>query len=345
MSGQDTMAHTAIDLFSGCGGLSRGLKDAEYKVLAAVEIDRKACETYRVNHPDVPLLEADIRKVTAAHLLKTSGLRRGQLDLLSGCPPCQGFSTLRVGNGCSAASDPRNDLIDEFARLAIALRPKLVMMENVPALARFDKFLHLVERLEANGYLVVIKVLDVSAFGVPQRRKRLILSASRIGAPRLAVESDKRTTVREAIGGLARAGESGDTLHDCPTKFRSARVQAMIEAIPKDGGSRHSLPASMKLGCHAKTSGFNDVYGRMKWDDVSPTITSGCSNLSKGRFIHPVEDRPITLREAAILQGFPADYRFNVAHGKESIALMIGNALPPSFIAAHTSAMAEGLAK
>lgn len=119
----------------------------------------------------------------------------------------------------------------------------------------------------------------------------------------------------------------------------------MIEAIPKDGGSRHSLPTSMKLGCHAKTSGFNDVYGRMKWDDVAPTITSGCSNPSKGRFIHPYEDRPITLREAALLQGFPADYRFNITHGKEAIALMIGNALPPAFIAAHGKAMAEGLAK
>jgi DNA (cytosine-5)-methyltransferase 1 len=339
------MGYTAIDLFSGCGGLSRGLKDAGFQILAAIEIDKKACETYSINHADVLLIPADIRKVSAAHLLKKTGLKRGQLDLLAGCPPCQGFSTLRVGNGCAAASDPRNDLIDEFARLALALRPKLVMMENVPGLAKFDKFLGLVERLEANGYSVITKVLDVSMFGVPQRRKRLILSASRIGAPHLAVESGRRTTVREAIGSLPRAGDSGDSLHDCPIKFRSARVQAMIEAIPKDGGSRHSLPESLKLSCHAKTSGFNDVYGRMKWDDVSPTITSGCSNPSKGRFIHPTEDRPITLREAAILQGFPVDYRFNIAHGKESIALMIGNALPPLFIAAHSKAMAAGLAK
>lgn len=339
------MGYTAIDLFSGCGGLSRGLKDAGFKVLAAVEIDKKACETYRINHSDILLLTSDIRTVSAARLLQQCGLKRGQLDLLAGCPPCQGFSTLRVGNGRAAASDPRNELIDEFARLALALRPKLVMMENVPALARFDKFLDFVDRLKANGYLVVTKVLDVSSFGVPQRRKRLILSASRIGAPRLAAESERRTTVREAIGGLARAGNSGDALHDCPTKFRSARVQAMIEAIPKDGGSRHSLPVSLQLECHARTSGFNDVYGRMKWDDVSPTITSGCGNPSKGRFIHPDEDRPITLREAAILQGFPADYRFDVTHGKESIALMIGNALPPSFIAAHSRAMAEGLSK
>ncbi len=340
-----SVGYTAIDLFSGCGGLSRGLKDAGFQVLAAVELDVKARETYALNHDDVPLVGTDIRKVTAAQLMQSCGVKRGQLDLLAGCPPCQGFSTLRARNGSVAAPDARNGLIDDFARLALALRPKMVMMENVPALAKYEKFVHFVENLELAGYLVTVEILDVSHFGIPQRRKRLILSASRVGPPRLASATFTRKTVRATIGGLLRSGESGDALHDFPTKFRSPRVQAIIEAIPKDGGSRHSLPSSMKLGCHARTSGFNDVYGRMKWDDVSPTITSGCSNPSKGRFIHPSEDRPITLREAALLQGFPPDYRFNTLHGKEAIALMIGNALPPAFIAAHGKAMAEGLQK
>lgn len=339
------MDYTAIDLFSGCGGLSQGLQDAGYRVLAAVEIDAKACETYRANHRDVELLVGDIRKVSAAKLMRSAGLTKGELDLLAGCPPCQGFSTLRSRNGQAAAADPRNDLVDEFARLALALRPKMIMMENVPALARYEKFIDFVERLAASGYQVISKVLDVSDFGVPQRRKRLILSASRIGQPRLAEKATSRMTVREAIGALPPAGKSGDALHDLQTKGRSVRVQAMIEAIPKDGGNRHSLPDFMKLDCHSRTSGFNDVYGRMKWEDVSPTITSGCSNPSKGRFLHPQEDRPITLREAAILQSFPEDYRFVVSHGKEAIALMIGNALPPKFIAAHGLAMAQGLSK
>lgn len=339
------MRYTAIDLFSGCGGLTRGLKDAGYRVLAAVEIDRKACETYRANHQNVVLLSEDIRQVSSAKLMRIAGLKKGQLDLLAGCPPCQGFSTLRARNGQAAAADPRNDLVDEFARLALALRPKMIMMENVPALAKYEKFLNFVERLSANGYKVISKVLDVSDFGVPQRRKRLILSASRVGQPRLATKSATRTTVREAIGDLLPAGKSGDALHDIPTNRRSARVQAMIEAIPKNGGSRHSLPDFLKLRCHGKTSGFNDVYGRMQWEDVSPTITSGCSNPSKGRFIHPDQDRPITLREAALLQSFPSNYRFEVSHGKEAIALMIGNALPPKFIAAQGRAMAQGLSK
>lgn len=339
------MHYKAIDLFSGCGGLSQGLKDAGYEILAAVEIDSKACETYRANHPEVEILSADIRKVSAAALMRSAGLKKGELDLLAGCPPCQGFSTLRSRNGRAAAADPRNDLIDEFARLALALRPKMIMMENVPALVRYEKFTHFVDRLSAAGYQVITKVLDVSAFGVPQRRKRLILSASRLGLPRMAIEGTIRTTVRDAIGSLQPAGKSGDALHDILSKPRSVRVQTIIEAIPKNGGSRHSLPDSMKLGCHSRTTGFNDVYGRMRWDDVSPTITSGCSNPSKGRFIHPEENRPITLREAAILQSFPSDYQFVVSHGKQAIALMIGNALPPRFIAAHGFAMAQGLAK
>jgi DNA (cytosine-5)-methyltransferase 1 len=105
--------------------------------------------------------------------------------------------------------------------------------------------------------------------------------------------------------------------------------------LPKDGGSRRSLPDDLKLACHTRSNGFNDVYGRMRWNDVAPTITSGCTNPSKGRFVHPEFDRAITLREGAMLQGFPQHYRFDPTHGKGAIALMIGNALPPPFIAAH----------
>ncbi|MDX3775796.1 DNA cytosine methyltransferase, partial [Chromatiaceae bacterium AAb-1] len=152
-----------------------------------------------------------------------------------------------------------------------------------------------------------------------------------------------KVTVRDAIGFLPAVGESGDSLHDFTSSKRSARIQALIEAIPKNGGSRHSLPEELKLDCHKKTSGFNDVYGRMQWDDVAPTITSGCTNPSKGRFLHPDYDRAITLREAAILQGFPIDYKFNILHGKEAIGLMLGNALPPTFICAHSKRMAQEL--
>lgn len=334
---------TAIDLFSGCGGLTQGLKDAGYCVKGAVEIDTKARQTYSMNHPDVPLVGSDISQLSADKLMLELGLGRGELDLLAGCPPCQGFSTLRSKNGRKSVTDSRNNLIDDFARIALALQPKIIMMENVPALAKFGKFLDFVEHLEEAGYSVIYKVLDVSDFGVAQRRKRLILSASRFGQPRLAEPANFTLTVREKIEHLPKAGSSGDVLHDLPSPKRTARVESIIAAIPKNGGSRHSLPPEMQLKCHRNTNGFNDVYGRMHWDQVSPTITSGCINPSKGRFLHPDENRPITLREAAILQGFPVTYKFDTSHGKEAISLMIGNALPPPFIAAHSAAMAQAL--
>lgn len=332
----------AVDLFAGCGGLSQGLKDAGFQVLAAVEIDRKARETYALNHPEIPLVGDDIRNVTSTELLNSINLSCGELDLLAGCPPCQGFSAMRRRNGPSEISDQRNDLIDDFARLAIELKPKLIMMENVPSIVKFHKFKNLVSSLIGAGYSVTYEILDVALYGVPQRRKRLILSANLTGLAVLAKPHLLRKSVRAAIESLPAAGNSGDLMHDFPSK-RSVKVLEIISHIPKDGGSRHSLPEEMKLGCHKRGNGFNDVYGRMKWDDVSPTITSGCTNPSKGRFLHPELDRAITLREAAILQGFPSDYKFNIKHGKESISLMIGNALPPSFISSHAIIMAESI--
>lgn len=337
---------TAIDLFSGCGGLTAGLKQAGYAVIGAVEIDQKARETYTINHPETPLIGRDIRLLTSNQITEFLEIEPGSLDLLAGCPPCQGFSTLRNKNSSTPAKDSRNDLIEDFERLTVELRPKLVMMENVAGLSTFSKFKAFVRNLELNGYSVKYDVLDVSRYGVPQRRKRLILSASRVGEAVLAIPDElPKVTVREAIGRLPEAGASGDLLHDLPSPRRSERIQSLIKAIPKNGGSRHDLPESFQLKCHKHTSGFNDVYGRMRWDEVSPTITSGCINPSKGRFIHPDHDRPITLREAAILQGFPHDYKFDVRHGKESIGLMIGNALPPTFICAHSKKMAEALQK
>jgi DNA (cytosine-5)-methyltransferase 1 len=130
-------------------------------------------------------------------------------------------------------------------------------------------------------------------------------------------------------------GKSRDALHNIPEKVRTARIQKLIRDIPKNGGSRRDLPKSRQLKCHQRSNGFYDIYGRMAWDEVAPTITSGCFNPSKGRFLHPDKDRAITMREAALLQGFPRSYIFDLSPGKEAIALMIGNALPPEFIRRH----------
>jgi len=337
---------TAIDLFAGAGGLTAGLKLAGFHVCAAVEVDPRAAETFRANHPCVHLEERDIRAVRCAPLMRELELRRGELDLLAGCPPCQGFSRLPTRNRNAREGDGRNNLVFEFVRFVRAFHPKTIMFENVPGLMRNERFQQVKEQLSALGYSLEAKVLDASDFGVPQRRRRLIVLGSR-GHRRLSLAepSNQHRTVREAFAVLtAKPGISGDALHDLPV-HHSNQVQTLIRAIPVDGGGRLDLPEEMKLECHKHTNGFHDVYGRMRWDAPSPTITSGCVNPSKGRFLHPVEHRAITLREAAILQGFPVDYVFLPRHGKEAIAAMIGNALPPPFIAAHAKSVREALAR
>lgn len=330
---------TAIDLFSGAGGLTLGLKQAGFNVLASVEIEDIPHKTYQLNHPQVINYKRDIRTIGVAELRKKLKLQVGDLDLLAGCPPCQGFSTLRTRNKTLSIHDDRNDLLFEFLRLIEGLLPKAIMMENVPALSkdeRMDKFL---KRLSTLGYKVgrrSVRIEDAADYGVPQRRKRMILLASRFGQIS-SPEKSNQLTVRYCLEGasLAPVGEAGDPLHDHIPK-RAMNVQAIIKSIPADGGSRHSLPKHLVLECHKKAnSGFRDVYGRMWWDRPAPTMTSGCGNPSKGRYLHPEQDRAISLREAAIFQTFPVDYKFDLSGGRGAVALMIGNALPPEFIRRH----------
>jgi DNA (cytosine-5)-methyltransferase 1 len=333
---QTTAAPLALDLFSGCGGLTLGLKKAGFRVIGAVEIDAVAAETYRLNHPTVDLRETDIRKIAVERFRSDLRLRRGQLDLLAGCPPCQGFSTLRTRNGAQRNRDPRNALIGEMLRFIEEFRPKAIMMENVPRLREHGSFAVFCRNLRQLGYRITFDVRDAADYGVPQRRRRLILLGRRGETDiQLAPENLKKQTVRSTIGALPKPGLGWDKLHDLPERLRSRRVEMLIRDIPKDGGSRGDLPANRQLPCHVKSDGFRDVYGRMTWDDVAPTITSGCFNPSKGRFLHPQQDRAITMREASMLQSFPRNYRFPVARGKQAIALMIGNALPPEFIRQH----------
>lgn len=335
----------ALDAFSGCGGLTLGLKRAGFTVVGAIEIDPLAVETYRLNHHDVEKVwELDIRGLKGARILKDLGLKRGDIDLLAGCPPCQGFSSMTTLNGNRSVRDARNELIDEFARLVGELRPKAVLMENVPGLAEDRRFGRLLSRLSDSGYNVedAVRVLDAADFGVPQHRRRLVLMASQSGKLKFARSRRAQRSVKDAIGTLQRAGRSGDPLHDLPER-RTERVAAMIAAIPRDGGGRLDLPLGLQLACHKNTTGFKDVYGRMAWDKPAPTITGGCHNPSKGRFLHPRENRAITLREAALLQGFPSDYRFSMRRGKLATAAMIGNALPPDFVACQARVIARSI--
>jgi DNA (cytosine-5)-methyltransferase 1 len=328
----------AIDLFCGAGGLTLGLKQAGFDVLAGVEINQLAAKTYALNHKKTKIYLNDIRELCPHQLMTDLGVRAGELDLLAGCPPCQGFSAQRTRNKSASVEDPRNDLIFELVRFVQVFLPKCVMFENVPALAKDGRISMVSNKLERLGYYIFddsVQVADAADYGVPQRRKRMIFKASRVGKIECSEKVYARKTVRDAIGWMPPAGSSGDWLHDYPVN-RSKKVNLMISMIPKNGGSRSDLPYEYWLPCHKRRpDGYLDVYGRMSWDTVAPTITGGCCNPSKGRFIHPEFDRAITLREAALLQSFPPKYKFSREGSKDAISLLIGNALPPEFIKCH----------
>jgi len=320
--------------------MTEGLKQAGYAVIGGIENNPIACDVYAANHPEVHLWRDDIQTVSAAAIQQTLNLKSGELDLLGGCPPCQGFSTLRTYNGRRRIRDKQNDLIFEFQRLVLDLLPRNLMLENVPGLYRNRRLKEFETALREAGYNVKSDVLNVQEFGVPQRRRRLVLLASRISAVDFACPERYRPTVRDAIGSLQPAGLSGDPLHDLP-ELRTEHVKQIISAIPHDGGNRLALPDHLALKCHQKSDGFKDVYGRMAWDKPAPTITTGCFNPSKGRFLHPTANRGITMREAALLQSFPPTYKFPIGFGKVQIATMIGNALPPEFIRRHAMGLLE----
>jgi DNA (cytosine-5)-methyltransferase 1 len=322
---------TAIDVFSGCGGLTLGLKQAGFEVIGALDNDPLAVETYCANHKNVIVWETDIRNFSVYQVKRQLKLQKGDLDLLAGCPPCQGFSTIRTLNRAHIVKDPRNDLVFDFLRFVEELAPKAVMMENVPGLVTDKRLTVFCQRLSDLGYTSEYRILNAADYGVPQRRRRVILLGGRFGPIQFTPPDLNRRTVRDAIAFLPDPGLSGDPLHNLSEK-RSPRIVDIIKRIPKNGGSRTDLGSTYQLACHKKCNGFKDIYGRMAWDDVAPTITSGCVNPSKGRFIHPEQDRAITLREAALLQTFPPDYFFSLRRGKFSAASLIGNALPPEFI-------------
>jgi DNA (cytosine-5)-methyltransferase 1 len=357
---KSTKPYVAIDLFAGGGGLTVGLKKAGFLVSAAVEIDAEAAKTYQANHTGTVLFQQDIRSITGDQLKRTSPTNL--IDLISACPPCQGFSSL---TSKYKKVDPRNELIFEFVRLVKEIEPSIIMMENVPGLAQkgaplFQKALNTFREL---GYDFSYKVLDVADFGVPQRRSRLVLLGSKksniiIPAPShsAAGENGKKlwTTVRSALSAeklgptltlkkaLAKNGPKSRNWHI--VRDLSTENKERLKAI-KAGQSRKAIPNHLRPKCHQGTeTGFSNVYGRMSWDKPAPTITGGCTTLSKGRFGHPDKMRTISVREAALLQTFPADYIFDT-DSMENACKIIGNALPPIFAEAMAKVCFDSLTK
>ena len=321
---------TALDLFAGSGSATAALKASGFQVSAAIDNDKHACATYRLNHPEVNLYEASIQDIDPENI-KQESLGGDALDIIVICAPCQPFSSQNQKRG----RDLRARLLISAARFVAIMKPVIVFVENVPGLASAASEEILGEFRDTCGsdYSFGDPVcVDAADYGVPQRRKRcLLLGARRRPVPEIPAPTTprhQRHTVREAIAGLRslRAGQVDpeDPLHTA----RAHRPMTLerLRAISKDGGSRSDLPDRLILTCHKDHRGHPDVYGRMRWDDVAPTLTTGCTDLTRGRFAHPRDDRAITAREAALLQTFPRDYKF--AGPLTVVAQQIGNALP-----------------
>jgi DNA (cytosine-5)-methyltransferase 1 len=326
---------SAVDLFCGAGGLTHGLMRAGIRVEAGVDVDEKAEHAYTVNNGAARFLAWDVsaKRSSSFRQLFGAGYR-----LLAGCAPCQPFSKLTNGRDKHRAWN----LLDHFSGLVASLKPELVTMENVPELAArgrevFDRFL---ATLKTCGYHFDWKIVNCSAYGVPQSRKRLVLLASRLGEitiPQGRYTSSRVRTVRQVIGNLpiVASGQTheSDPLHTAA--LLSDRNLERIRATSRDGGTRESWPKRLLLECQRRPSGarYHSIYGRMWWDRPAPTMTTLCNGIGNGRFGHPEQDRAISLREAALLQSFPRDYEFwpkNEAVHAKAVARLIGNAVPPS---------------
>lgn len=328
----------AVDLFCGAGGLTHGLERAGVDVRLGVDVD-PACEHPFSANNAAKFLEADVGSLDASTIAKF--LTGGDVSLLAGCAPCQPFSTYsrtasREGDGARKGRGRGDDwrLVRRFGELVRAVKPDLVTMENVPPLIDQPVFKEFLDALA--GYNVDYRVVDARQIGLPQTRKRLVLVASRLGPISLDSENvdSPPTTVRQTIGSLRKI-VAGETDPDDPLHVASKLSATNMKRIraSKPGGTWRDWPEHLRAACHRKTTGatFPAVYGRMVWDEPSPTITTQCFGYGNGRFGHPEQDRAITLREAAMLQGFPVNYSFVPAGKRPSFAQigrLIGNAVP-----------------
>lgn len=323
-----------VDLFCGVGGLTRGLMDAGIKMRAGVDLEITCQYPYEHNNSGVEFIHESINNLQADDV--SSYFDSDAIQLLCGCAPCQAFSSINQKNTDRTNKTGRWVLLDEFGRLVKDLKPHLVSMENVPGLIDQDVFLRFTQTLKKAGYHYRYQVISCSDYGMPQRRKRLVLVASLFGDIELPKpnKNGEVATVEKAIGSLTplAAGETDpdDSLHTA-SALSDLNMRRIRASIP--GGTWSDWEESLRAECHKKKDGdgYGAVYGRMEWKKPSPTITTQFYNYGSGRFGHPDQDRAISLREGAILQGFPKSYVFsdpNVKVGKRELGKLIGNAVP-----------------
>ena len=324
-----------VDLFCGAGGLTQGLISAGIDVRAGVDIEEGCRYPYESNHAGVEFHRADVAGLCSSTVKWWFG--DATVRVLAGGAPCQPFSTyaIRYKKVDRTKHDQRWNLLSHFARLVKELKPDIVTMENVPSVTRHVVFTNFKGTLEDLGYQVWVDVIDCAKYGLPQRRNRTVLLASLHGAIQLREPSAaEQRTVEDVIKGLPslRHGstDSGDRLHTA-SRLSDLNLERIQHSRP--GGTWRDWPAHLVARCHTKASGksYPGVYGRMRYDEPAPTLTTQFYGFGNGRFGHPTQARGLSLREGALLQGFPRDYSFvpdDQPIQFKALGRMIGNAVP-----------------
>ena len=330
---------TVVDLFCGIGGLTHGLRQAGFDVVAGVDAD-ETCEYAFETNNDAKFVGDPLEDVTADDIREL--FPKDSKRILVGCAPCTPFSA--YASGSKTRSD-KWSLVDLFLERILEVEPEIVSMENVTRLKSLDDgrvFRGFVAGLEGSGYQVTARTVDAADYGVPQHRRRLVVLASRMGRLCLPNAHPSRLrTVRDAIGHLtplkAGATDPIDRVHRS-SNLSPVNLRRICIAKPGRPWTEWEDP-ELVVDCHRRESGasYTNVYGRMEWDRPSPTLTTGCFSFGRGRFGHPEQDRAISLREAALLQSFPPGYEFAAQGAKVSFCRLgrhIGNAVPVVLAAA-----------
>ena len=339
--GSSPLPISAVDMFCGVGGLTYGLQQAGINVVAGLDIDETCKYSFEENNSDATFISKDIGKFTSAELSKL--YPKDSIKLLVGCAPCQPFSSHTRKNK-DRTSDERWSLLDDFGRLVEEVEPELIAFENVPLITKETIFTDFCNKLDSLGYHFDPELIVYCPdYGVPQKRRRLVLIASIWGEVELIPKTHSDSpedgllpfqTVEDAIGDLPEIDDGvvcqKDPLH------RSSKLSDMNKKRikqSKPGGTWKDWDEELRLPCHQKPSGkgYTTVYGRMEWDNLAPTITTQFLNLGSGRFGHPKQHRALSLREGALLQTFPKDYKFAEPGSPiltGHIAAYIGNAVP-----------------
>lgn len=329
------MTYAAIDLFCGVGGLTKGLEQAGINVVAGIDFEPSCQYAYEKNN-NAKFIQRDITTLTPKEL---GALYPDNLDIriLAGCAPCQPFSKYTQRYRKDGYKDEKWRLLYSFGSLAKAICPQIIAMENVPELKKTTIFTDFTKELQKCGYHVFYQIVYCPDYGIPQSRRRLVFLASLLGEISLLPAThtpDNYVTVKEAIGNLpplvAGMTDPDDLLHSA-TALSEKNLKRIRQSIP--GGTWRDWDKELQLKCHKKSSGktYPSVYGRMLWDAPSPTITTQFYGYGNGRFGHPAQDRALSLREGAILQSFPKDYKFispTDILNKRKLGLQIGNAVP-----------------